>query len=266
LLPAAWVEEATTFKIDQAPGLAQSFRDSNDWVQGYCYQFWRCRHDAFRADGAYGQYIIVMPDQDAVIAITAETPDMQSELNLVWEYLLPALGPDPLPENPIAADKLEQELAALALPLPEKSASEVVESRISGRSFTMDVNPLHIESVDFHFMTDMCHVTLKTDTTGTFTLAFGSGNWQKGTTTRPGPYLLTGAKAMYKGLPPLQVAGCYAWKDDQTLELTLRYVESPHTETFLCKFEGESLTMESGNSFNPAAGHPRLTGSLIQDE
>jgi CubicO group peptidase (beta-lactamase class C family) len=47
LLPKAWVEEATTFKIDQAPGVAQSKKDSSDWMQGYCYQFWRCRHNAF---------------------------------------------------------------------------------------------------------------------------------------------------------------------------------------------------------------------------
>src|ERR1700754_574276 len=51
VLPKEWVEEATTFKIDQAPGVAQSKRDSSDWMQGYFYQFWRCRHNAFRADG-----------------------------------------------------------------------------------------------------------------------------------------------------------------------------------------------------------------------
>ena len=91
ILPAEWVEEATTKKIDQNPDASQAARDSSEWLQGYCYQMWRCRHNAFRADGAYGQYIIVMPDQNAVIAITAETTDMQDEINLVWKYLLPAI-------------------------------------------------------------------------------------------------------------------------------------------------------------------------------
>ncbi len=58
VIPASWVEEATTFKIDQAPDALQSKRDSSDWLQGYCYQFWRCRDNAFRADGAFGQFII----------------------------------------------------------------------------------------------------------------------------------------------------------------------------------------------------------------
>ena len=49
------------------------------------------RHNAYRADGANGQYILVLPDKDAVIAVTANIPDMQAELNLIWKYLLPAL-------------------------------------------------------------------------------------------------------------------------------------------------------------------------------
>jgi CubicO group peptidase (beta-lactamase class C family) len=52
---------------------------------------WRCRHNAYRADGANGQYILVLPDKDAVIAVTANISDMQAELNLIWKYLLPAL-------------------------------------------------------------------------------------------------------------------------------------------------------------------------------
>ena len=43
----------------------------SDWLQGYGYQMWRCRHNAVRADGANGQYIIILPEQDAVIAMTA---------------------------------------------------------------------------------------------------------------------------------------------------------------------------------------------------
>ena len=62
-----------------------------DWQVGYGFQFWRCRHNAFRADGAGGQYILVLPDQDAVIAVTANLQDMQAEINLIWEFLLPAL-------------------------------------------------------------------------------------------------------------------------------------------------------------------------------
>ncbi|MBO7120730.1 MAG: serine hydrolase [Bacteroidaceae bacterium] len=65
--------------------------ENSDWVQGYGYQMWRCRHNAFRADGAGGQYIIIIPEKDAVVINTAQLNDMQAEQNLVWDYILPAL-------------------------------------------------------------------------------------------------------------------------------------------------------------------------------
>ena len=65
--------------------------ENSDWLQGYGYQMWRCRHNAFRADGAVGQYIIVIPDKDAVVVTTANVPNMQLEINFIWDYILPAL-------------------------------------------------------------------------------------------------------------------------------------------------------------------------------
>ena len=58
ILPEGWVEEASTAKIIQHPDLPQSKRDSSDWEQGYCYRMWRCRNNAYRGDGAFGQYCI----------------------------------------------------------------------------------------------------------------------------------------------------------------------------------------------------------------
>jgi CubicO group peptidase (beta-lactamase class C family) len=98
VIPADWVKEASAFKIICHPSWAASMADSNgmslngsDWEQGYCYQMWRCRHNSFRADGANGQYILMIPDKNAVIAVTAKLDDMQKELNQIWDNLLLAL-------------------------------------------------------------------------------------------------------------------------------------------------------------------------------
>jgi CubicO group peptidase (beta-lactamase class C family) len=90
LLPEAWIEEATTSKILQKPDVDPA-KSNSDWEQGYCYQIWRCRHNGFRADGMNGQYIVVLPEQQAVVIFTANIGDGQAQLNLVWEHLLPAL-------------------------------------------------------------------------------------------------------------------------------------------------------------------------------
>ncbi len=93
LLPEAWIAETTTAKIIQAPAWVSSDTktENSDWMQGYGYLIWRCRYNAYRADGANGQFIIVIPDKDAVIVTTANISDMQAEINLIWENLFPAL-------------------------------------------------------------------------------------------------------------------------------------------------------------------------------
>lgn len=99
LVPEEWIKEASSAQVPCQPAgmkpdmveKAGLTKENSDWVQGYGYQMWRCRHNAFRADGANGQYILVLPDQDAVIAVTANIGNMQGEINLIWDNILPAL-------------------------------------------------------------------------------------------------------------------------------------------------------------------------------
>ena len=107
LVPAAWVDQAT------ARQTSNGSNPLSDWDQGYGYQFWRCRHGAFRGDGAKGQFCVVLPGQDTVVAMTADTGDMQGELNVVWDKLLNELGDKPLPENPRGAKALAELVAGL---------------------------------------------------------------------------------------------------------------------------------------------------------
>lgn len=117
LLPAKWVEAATTKQVenDKAPS-----GKNPDWRQGYGFQFWRCQHNAFRGDGRDGQICLVLPDHDAVVAITAQTGNMQGQLDLVWEKLLPALQAKALPADAAANEQLKRTLANLvAHPAPK---------------------------------------------------------------------------------------------------------------------------------------------------
>jgi hypothetical protein len=250
-----------TLKIIQHPEISQSKKDSSDWEQGYCYQMWRCRHNAFRADGAFGQFIIVMPDEDAVIAITAETSDMQDEINLVWQYLLPAMHKNKLNDNANKAASLNKKLSSLALPSSAKTSASPVEKNISDKPFSIAQNDIHIKTMSFQFKDGICHLTLKTDTV-VYQLAFGSGRWQTGETTKHGPYLLSNAKANLTGLSPFKITGSYAWKDEHTLELVLRYIESPHRENMICHFDKNNISVEIQNSLDFGSKKSLLNGKL----
>lgn len=99
IVPAAWLKEMSSYQVPSAPSgtrfedleKAGLNKDNNEWVQGYGYQMWICRHNAFRADGFAGQYIMVFPDRDAVLVLTTSSSLYQPYIDLIWQYLLPIL-------------------------------------------------------------------------------------------------------------------------------------------------------------------------------
>jgi len=61
--------------------------------QGYGYQLWRCTVEgAFRADGKYGQYSIVLPDRRSVVTVMAHNERNANDiLRAVWSEVLTRL-------------------------------------------------------------------------------------------------------------------------------------------------------------------------------
>jgi CubicO group peptidase (beta-lactamase class C family) len=239
VLPVEWVEEASSVKIIQDPDAPKEKVNQSDWLQGYGYQMWRSRHNSFRADGAFGQYILVLPELNAVIAITSETKDMQGLLDLVWEYLLPAFDQGNLSEDP----KLASALANLARDPLVSEPNQVKELEVDGQWFERENKSFMVD-----FRDGITVLNLKTGEKH-FQFSFGSGKWVLGETDRKGPYLVAGAKGYLSGLEPFKVAGSYAWSDELTLELQVRYIESPHTQIIRLIFDQHSAVMEIGNSF-----------------
>ena len=115
ILSEEWIALATARQTWSGP-IGVTGEDGSDWHQGYGFQFWRCRNGCYRADGANGQYTIVMPEQDAVLSIHAGVHDMQKEIDLVWDFLLPAFGKGALPENKAAEEALRRRCVELSLP------------------------------------------------------------------------------------------------------------------------------------------------------
>jgi CubicO group peptidase (beta-lactamase class C family) len=246
VLPPAWIEKATTFKIQQPAAEGsdlEKLKQTSDWHQGYCYQFWRCRHNAFRGDGAFGQYAIVMPEQDAVIAITSETGDMPGELRLVWEHLLPAMKDNALPADAPSEAQLKQKLASLALPPPMAQTASPTAARISGKSFKIESSAAGVRTVRFDFRRNGCTFTL-TDANGEYPVQCGLEKWAEGETNMPG----TPPKLTVGDLRPVKVAASGTWKDADTFVMTWRFYETPHHDTVTGRFDGDNLKVEYLNS------------------
>ncbi|HXP59913.1 MAG TPA: serine hydrolase [Dongiaceae bacterium] len=263
LLPAGWIEEATSFKIQQPPGPGadlETLKQKSDWHQGYGYQFWCCRHQAFRGDGAFGQFTVVMPEQEAVLAITSESPSMQGELDLVWEHLLPAMQAGALAADRPAQRRLQEKLADLVLSPPKGRASSPMAAAVSGRRFKMETNTLGVDNVIFVFQAQTCFFTLD-DQKGEYRIECGLEQWAAGETSMPGtpPKLTSGDLG-----PRTKVAASGTWTDEHTFEMTWRFPETPHHDTVTCRFEGNKVRVEFMNSVTRLAPSRKETRPVLE--
>ncbi|MGN6439740.1 MAG: serine hydrolase domain-containing protein [Agriterribacter sp.] len=264
VIPAAWVEEASSFKIKNAPDTAVTLKANSDWAQGYCYQMWRCRNNAYRADGAFGQYIIVMPDQDAVLAITSETADMQDILNLVWKHLLPAFNTATVD---VQATALKKQNAQLQLPVPVFKQSKVSKG-ISGKSFALKSNEAAIQNILFNLRSKRSANIIIQYQDVSDTIYLGSNQWQTSIShRRSGMPSLTGTMPpAHNGEQHTKLAAAYTWNDAQSLEIKLRYIESPHSEIWRFSFDKNNISLRIDNSLKAMAPggndkNPVITGS-----
>lgn len=259
ILPESWIEQANTMKIMQEPDALAEKMAANDWIQGYGYQMWRSRFNSYRADGAFGQYILILPELDGVIAITSETSDMQGLLDLVWKYLLPAFD-----GNGATEKNLDKNLKNLSLAPVKGKSNKKLEKEINKSTYHIDNHNNMVNIFNLKFLKGNSRMTLKVgEESHEFLL--GSGEWVLGTTDRKGPNLFHFAQNQLEGLAPFKVAGSYAWKDSETLEIKLKYYESPHTETILITFEGDQAEIVFKNSFENREDWPVFVGKAFED-
>ncbi|QPC82497.1 serine hydrolase [Phototrophicus methaneseepsis] len=237
ILPEVWIEEASSKHSDNGDD------PLSDWAQGYGYQFWRCRHNAYRGDGAFGQYCIVMPEQDAVLAITSGVRDMQAVMNLVWAHLLPNMTDEmPLSPDSAASDQLRAKLASLAYAPPQGMTASPLMDRINHQAYTLSENDLGLQSLCFDFDGPDCVVTMDflsegksfrehfSYWSGVQTFSAGLGKW------------VERAPALEDEEPG--IAASLVCLDDQCLLLTLRIFTTPFVYVFACTFTGEQLHMD----------------------
>ena len=239
LLSKAYAEEATSLRTSNGSN------PESDWDQGYGYQFWQCRHNAFRGDGAFGQYCLVMPEQDAVLAITSGSDDLQGILNVVWDNLLPAFEDASLPANPEGVEELNTKLKQLAISTVQGEESSDIATEVSGKTCAMEANAASIQSITFNFEASPVEITITTDQ-GLQTFKADYQNVVKGTLASP---FLVSDKVAVSG----------AWENTDTYSAKLIYYESPQSVKYTFRFEGNTLYWDTENR---AAFAPRNPGQL----
>jgi CubicO group peptidase (beta-lactamase class C family) len=218
LLSEEWVAEATRMQIE-SPN-----EPNPDWQQGYGFQFWMARH-GYRGDGMYGQFCVVLPEQDAVIATTAATENMQGILDAVWNDLLPAMTATTLEPSPVAEqlaarlDRLELE-AFQAKPAPASSLTAWADAAFRSAGGRCEAQRT-LTSVQLHQDDELWRLTF-VEGDDSFSATVGAGGWYTNLTETD--HGRTGV--------PLAVSG--GWTDEHTFRAEVIFLETPHRLELIC--------------------------------
>jgi hypothetical protein len=180
-----------------------------------------------------------MPEQDAVLAITAATTDTDRIMEHVWNHLLAAMKSSPLPVDRAAEDALLSRTMPLAFKVPVGECGSPMANSISGRTYRFAPNDEGFESV-----------TLRFDDKGT-AIEYGKNGVAYPVSSVPLEWT-TGEAAV--GPRGHSRYFCYAvWPDPATYEVTLCFYETPFVYTHVFQFDGDLVrfTCRKNVSFGP---------------
>lgn len=222
IISEAWVEAASSKQIDNF--LNKDDPDS-DWQQGYGYQMWMCRHNCYRGDGMFGQFCIVVPHKQAVIAITAGEERMHSIMQSIWDHLLPAFGEE-LPPDEENLDRLRNRLANLSLPSLTGTWDPEAAEGLNGQVYDLEPNELGITSVEFAGKSSEIQIT-----------SYSSGNESFGIrSSASGPV----EQMSKEGLCHVKAL----WESPNTLSVLARFIETPFSRTLTFRFMEDEVEIE----------------------
>ena len=191
-----------------------------------------------------------------MVAITGESFDLQGSMNLVWSHLLPAIRDTALPADDQARNMLQKKLKNLSLDPPKISSTSPVAARISGKTFTLDNNEFKAKTISFRFSDGACLFTLN-DENGDHHVNGGMNKWIEEQNSR------TQILFPQQGRPEVSspLAASATWTDQNTLTMTWRFNATAHSDNVICKFDGNTVTLQFLSSVtkgNPESVEKRL--------
>ncbi len=257
VVSAQWIAEMQKVQIEWHPG-----KEPSDLNQGYGYQMWRCLEPGVaRADGAYGQYIIVDPAKRLVVAMNGISLDRgpYDELRCVWRQLMPGVKEAPITPNAKKQKSLERKLASMSTPTVKGSAN--------GGTFNLALNSNSLGLSSLQLLGGKGERTLiVTMTDGTCdSIPLGHKLWARHT-TRMAPPFFNGAftlplTSISGHTLPYTTAGCFAYeRKGDTFMAQVVYTNWISTRTITVDNLGtESPTITVTDNFQP--GKPVIIGS-----
>ncbi|TCC65994.1 class C beta-lactamase-related serine hydrolase [Kribbella pittospori] len=232
LVPAEWYEAATSKQVPN------DHQENPDWQQGYGFQFWRGRNNTYRGDGAFGQFVMILPDHDAALIVTSATGDMQAVVDTVWDHLLPALEGKEV--TPVARPE------RLELPPPTGPAPRGGDGQTY--RFAENVVGLTAVRIDADGTGTFSLLGVERDSDGPTDIVCAAGDWRE----QSSHGVLLDAVA-----PEVQSVVTSAYGDGDAFVATIRWLETPFVARLACRTADGRMTIDV--NLNVSFGPTELT-------
>lgn len=230
LLPEGWVEQSTRRQVDNS-----SAKVMLDGKPGYGYQFWRVRKNAYCAFGMAGQFVVVIPDKDAVFVTTANTQfvrdGQQMIMDCLWEALYPAMLDEEAAVDEAEQDQLAGRLSSLKLALPVGSPAAAIAEHVSGRCYQLTGNPFGFAACRFRFAGEQSALTFtRAKDSSQAAVPFGMEQW-----------VTSERDQLLMGIP---CGGAATWTDEHTCVIHVHLLDLAQMYMLICHFTGDTAVIK----------------------
>lgn len=256
LISAKWIDEASQAHTNYS-NPAPKPTDTN---QGYCYQMWRCLlPDAFRADGAYGQFVVMSPERDLVVVITGLSNNTAKELACIWNQLIPGVKNASLPADESTQQALETKMSGMKLPLIGGNGN-------NGHPCVMlklENNVRNCKTMLIFCGDEDSHLVITRDNEDSEHYSFSLRSWWWQSTNNLPPYNNGVEPVNLKEIEGIggkfSVAGNYGWTNDNRLVLRLYWTNWIVPNTFIIDFNDDGTATITNNE-----GYPDCNPEVIK--
>lgn len=213
LVSQEWIDEMMTVRVVR--------KASND----YGYQIWLCEYPgAWRADGAYGQYIIVVPQKNMVVVLNQCSKSKGwPERSNIWHTVVKNAKGCAIEGEPDELEALDEYEAKATLPLLKGAADNALAKKYNGKEFKLAKNKLGWKSVKLNFSINKIVLDVVDAEGKKSAIEMGYNEWLKSQLAGY-PHYSISAKGRFTGITGSFYTGaCYAWNNDNTLSAKIHY-------------------------------------------
>ena len=243
LLSSDWIKMATSKQVSNGSD------PDNDWSQGYGFQFWRSRFNTYRGDGAMGQFCLVIPEHNTIVAITSGTDNMGGIMQIVWDELLTKMNSSEMIFNPEGIEILRKKSASLELKPIDGKMSKALAKKFFNKKIKIAKNKEAVEFIFFNSKKNEVEIKVNGKIE---TIPFGFGEYIKSELKGHLPFTSSNHKIVpksslrYSKNKKIAVSG--AWITENEFQMRIYQYETPARLDYIFNFKNGKLKWDCKKS------------------